>query len=279
MRILVTGVNGFVGSHIFRFLKEKKNDVYGVYRSGSAFSENCHKTDLTNETETHQLFNVLLKDKIDIVIHTASAIADINNLNNLAIVFENSKMAQNIANAVKNTTIQHLINFSSSSVYPNIDGVFSETSELDPSKNSDCFYGLSKLNAEVIFNYTLGNSLIKLLHLRIGVIYGKGMNVTRLIPTLENELALKNTLTLYGNGERYINQINIEKLCHYVDLFARQQEQGVFNVGDEFITTKEIANKIMKEKGNHESEIILFPQGNRSTFKLDITKLQNWVND
>lgn len=278
MRILITGINGFVGKHLFHFLKEKKHEVYGIYRSGIPFSENCYQADLTNQEETKSLFDVSLNNKIDVVIHTASVMANSNNLIDLSVIHYNTVMAKNIANAIKSSNTKQLINFSSSSVYPNIDGSFSETSELNPSKNSDCFYGISKLNSELIFDYFLNNSSIKTLHLRIAMIYGKGMNETRLIPVLENELAKTNTLTLYANGERYINQIHIDKLCGYVELFLLNREHGVFNVGDEFISTKEIAENILKQKGNKSSKIVLKQEGNKNKFQLNISKLQNFLS-
>lgn len=278
MRILITGVNGFVGKVLFDFLNKKNNTVYGVFRSGEAINNNCFKLDLTNENETNNLLNVVLKDKIDIVIHTASVMANADNLNDVSILEKNALVAKNIASAIKNSTIKQLINFSSSSVYPNVDGVFTEDSVLNPSANADCFYGLSKLNSEIIINYYLNNSPIKILHLRIAMVYGSGMDSTRLIPVLENELAQKNTLTLFANGERFVNQMHVDKLCNYINLFALKEAEGVFNVGDEYLSTKEIAEKIKHQKGNSNSKIILLPNGNKNLFKLDSTKLKNWLN-
>ncbi|WP_257659168.1 NAD-dependent epimerase/dehydratase family protein [Parapedobacter lycopersici] len=279
MRILITGVNGFVGRNLFHFFGNRGDLVWGTYRSGAAINDQCYKADLVNEEDTYRLFNVILKNKIDVIIHTASVLAGAGNLKDLSVIFDNAKMAKNISEAIQKTSIKQLINFSSSSVYPNAGGTFSEDSELDPSKNTDCFYGLSKLNVETIFNYLLEGTNIAVLHLRVGVIYGQGMNTSRLIPILEEELKQKNTMTLYANGERFINQIKIEKLCEYVRRFAEKGAFGIFNVSDEFITAKEIARRILEEKGNEASKIILLSQGNRSNFKLDITKLKKWLND
>ncbi|MES2837168.1 MAG: NAD-dependent epimerase/dehydratase family protein [Bacteroidota bacterium] len=278
MRILITGVNGFVGNALFHFFDKKGIEVFGTYRSGKAINSNCFNVDLLNETEVNNLFNISLKDKIDVVIHTASVMAKTDNLEDLAVINDNSKMAKNLAIAIKENNSKQFINISSSSVYPNVDSVFSETSELNPAKNADCFYGLSKLNSEIIFDYYFEKSNLKILHLRTAIVYGKGMDSTRLIPVLENELSEKNTLTLYANGERFVNQIYIDKLCSYIYLFALKQESGIFNVGDEYVTTKEIAERIIHEKGNKNSRIILLPHGNKNLFKLDLTKLKNWLN-
>lgn len=278
MKVLITGVNGFVGNALFHFFNKNGMEVFGTYRGGKAINSNCFNVDLLNETDVNNLFNVVLKDKIDVVIHTASVIAKSNNLEDLQVINENSKIAKNISLAIKKANVKQFINISSSSVYPNVDGIFSETSELNPAKNADCFYGLSKLNSEFIFDYYIQKSETKLLHLRTAIVYGKGMDSTRLIPVLENELSQNNTITLYANGERFVNQIYIDKLCSYIYLFAIKQESGIFNVGDEYITTKEIAERLIQEKGNKNSQIILMPQGNKNLFKLDLTKLKNWLN-
>ncbi|MEI6522759.1 MAG: NAD(P)-dependent oxidoreductase [Bacteroidota bacterium] len=278
MRILITGVNGFVGNYLFNFLNIGENNVYGVFRNGNPLNEKCFKVDLTDAEQTNYLFEVTLKDKIDIVIHTAAIVAQNNNLHDFSLVIENSKMALNISNSSKKSNLKQIINFSSSSVYPNVDGDFSECSEINPSKNSDCLYGLSKWNSEIIFEYFFLNTSTKILHLRIGMIYGNGMNTSRIIPVMENELISKNTITLFADGERYINQISVQELCNFVNLFAIREEKGIFNVATEYISTKEIANKIIKDKGNSESKLIFLSNGLKNKFKLDATKLKNWIN-
>lgn len=76
-------------------------------------------------------------------------------------------IAKNMALAIKSINVKSLVNLSSSSVYPNVDGVFNELSIPDPSQNPDCFYGLSKFNSEVIFNFILSNVSTSILHLRL----------------------------------------------------------------------------------------------------------------
>ncbi|MCH5686525.1 NAD-dependent epimerase/dehydratase family protein [Niabella sp. W65] len=132
-------MNGFVGQHLFHFLQEKKYEVYGIYKSGSAISENCYKADLSNREETYRLINVTLKDKVDVLIHTASVIANADNLDDLAVVFQNTAIAKNIADSIQSSGIKQLINFSSSSVYPNVDGLFTEKAVPNPAKMPTAF--------------------------------------------------------------------------------------------------------------------------------------------
>ncbi|MCC6369608.1 MAG: NAD(P)-dependent oxidoreductase, partial [Bacteroidia bacterium] len=211
--------------------------------------------------------------KFDVVFHLASKMADSNNLNDLNLLQINPTMAKHVAIAIKENKIKYLINLSSSSVYPNTDGTFDEQQPTDSSQNSDCIYGLSKFNSEVLFNYFLKNTDTTINHLRCSMIYGEGMNEAHLFPVLEKELRENDTVTLFGNGERNLNIIHVDRLINYLNLFLEYPQQGIINVSDECITLYQLGCRIVGS-GN-EQKIILKPQGNKNKFVLDIKKLRN----
>ena len=136
--------------------------------------------------------------------------ANKNNLNDFSLFEDNLLMSKNLINVLQKKEDIHLINFSSSAVYPNVSGIFNEDDIIDPSVNGDCLYGLSKFNNEMLFNYFLKK--LSILNLRVGYVHGSGMNKFRIHKVFENELKEKNKITIWGNGERCFPQISIEYL-------------------------------------------------------------------
>lgn len=276
MKLVITGINGFVGQTLYKHLS-RQYEVVGIYNSGDSLFPNSFKIDLTSESETQDFFNTLTN--VDTIIHLASRMASANNLHDISIIKDNVSMARNVALGAKQVSSKHLINLSSSSVYPNVNGIFDENSIIDPSMNSDCIYGLSKYNTEVLFNYLLSGVGITTTHLRSSIIYGSGMNEAHLLPVLKKELENTNSITLFGNGERLINMIHVDKLAEYVSFFVQHPEKGIINVSEECLTLLELGEKIIGTKDSDRKKITLKPEGNRSQFRLNIKKLQNLISN
>ena len=158
------------------------------------------------------------------------------------------------------------MNASSISVYPEIDGEFSESSYVKPSINSDAPYGLSKLISENLFDYFLAEMDTKVTHLRIAQVYGEGMRKDRIIPTLEKQFATEGKMTLWGNGERETNFIHIDVLTELLEFFITENhEGGIFNVGHEQLDLVQIARKIALKKGNFSPTIDLVEKGRKAS--------------
>lgn len=79
MKIFITGINGFVGKSLYKFLTPKY-EVIGFYNNGNSLFENCLKVDLKYEEATLKAFKDAAQgDEIN-VLHLASQTANVNNL-------------------------------------------------------------------------------------------------------------------------------------------------------------------------------------------------------
>jgi hypothetical protein len=107
------------------------------------------------------------------------------------------------------------------------------------------------------------------------MVYGEGINKSRIWPVMEAELKEKNTITVFGNGKRLINQINIHALVSIVKKFVEKDIPGIYNVNEETISLGDLAKRIIFQKGNAESKIVLVEKGNSYQFKVDSAKLQS----
>ena len=193
MKILIIGVSGFIGKSIYKNLN-KYYDVFGISRSLLDL-KNCFKVNLSNYDD----LNLFYKNDFDIIINLASRMANKNNLNDFSLLEDNLIISKNLIKVLQNKEDTYFINFSSSAVYPNISGIYCEEDIIGPSVNSDCLYGLSKFNNEILFSYFLKS--LNVLNLRVGYVYGNGMNDSRIHKVFENELKEKNRITIWGNGE------------------------------------------------------------------------------
>lgn len=271
MKILILGVSGFIGQKLYRHLS-KKHVVHGVSRTKINL-KNCISLDLLNSED---LINYFDQHRFDAIINLASKMASVEEAKEICLFTDNVQIQTNLIRALKDYKKFVFINFSSSAVYPNITGIFSEESKIDPSKNPDCLYGLAKFNSEVLFSFLLPND-VKLVNLRVGYVYGDGMNKTRIHKVFEKELENKNEITVFSKGERVIPQIKVENLIHIVELFVTNPVSGTYNVADENTTLYEIAQRTIDKKGNNMSIIRKVSKGSNSKFNLDIAKLKSYL--
>jgi len=273
MNILITGAGGFIGTNLYNNLK-KKYDVTCIFSSSQkACKQNNYSVDLTKRTEVEALIQDLSWTNFDTVIHLASKMASPERIEDMTIFKDNIEMTENLVFLVNRLEPRLLINFSTMSVYPNVTGLFSEMSLPMPQKNPDCLYGLSKYASEIVLDFLLRNEDIRIVHLRVGQVYGNGMRWDRIIPVMRKELEEKNTITVYGNGERQSCFIEVGNLVKTVDHLMQREVEGVFNVGDDNMSYFNLAEKIIEKYGNNGSVIIKKSQGHQEKFNLDTSKI------
>ena len=276
MNILLTGAGGFIGSHLHKELNLEHKVFQVFHPSDYIEGQNSFSVNLTNVSAVNKLIIDLSKQaKIDVIIHLASGIASPEKVDDVELLKESIVITENIVSITKSVKPRVFINFSSMAVYPNISGTFSEDSLPTPQKNPDCIYGLSKYCSEVMIDFLLRNKNISIIHLRISQVHGKGMRTDRIIPVMLKELKDTNTITVYGDGERTSNFINVDKLVKEVSFFLQEDISGIYNVGDLNILYLELAQELIDQYGDQDSIINKEPQGNKEKFILDISKLSS----
>jgi len=277
--ILITGSSGFIGRHLSDFLQERHN-VFNLVRTKEAakFVKNGIIVDLRKNNKIRSYFEEFKKkNDIHIIIHLASRLASVNEIEDINVLYDNLKIAYSVVSIAKLLKPKKIINFSSMAVYPNQDGIYHERSEIRTSLNSECLYGLSKFCSENILDFLLRKEKIFISHLRISQVYGEGMRQDRIISMMIKELKQKNYITVFGNGKRVSNFIKIEKVLDIVKFFIDNETNGIFNVGDENLSYLKLAKRVISQYGNRKSKIILTPDGSKAKFYLDTRRIEKMI--
>lgn len=249
MIILLTGAGGFCGEKMREFFSlNSKNKLICITRKKL---KNKKIKLITMDLSKKIKRKILHIKKVDYVIHTAFTKMS-KNLSHSQILKNNVQITKNLILLLKNVEFKKLINLSSSSVYPNISGKFSEKSKLNFYNNSDFSYALSKLITETYLNLSFEKK--KILHLRIGQIMGNDKDKS-IISNFKNSIKKKNIIEIYGNGMRTINLIHIDKLIYYIGLIAKKKICGIYNISDYSINLRDIAKLIVHKYGNNKTKI------------------------
>ena len=274
MNILISGASGFIGQHLCGYLKRNSHTVFGIARNIQ--NQKYFEVDLRNKNSIDKILLNLNNEKIDVIIHLAAKLMNIYQTeeDHMQVLFDNILITQNMINLTKKLKPQKLINFSSMAVYPNIDGIFDEKSQIKMSENTDCMYGLAKFCTENMFDFFLKGEKISVLHLRVAQVYGEGMYQDRIIPVMRKELKEKKTITIFGNGERTSDFIDVNKLIKIVGyLIDLPDVCGVYNVSGENLSYLQLAERIIEEKKCSNAIIIKKSEGQKTKFRLNTDKL------
>lgn len=149
MKVLVTGNQGYLGTHTSSHLLRKGYQVVGL---DSGFFKDCNLSDISSEVYTRQkdIRDVQLEDfvGIDIVVHLAALSNDPLGELDSSLTFDiNYKAAVRVAELSKAAGVSRFIFVSTQSIY----GISSSGSDLDEDdsiKNPQTMYAISKWKAE-----------------------------------------------------------------------------------------------------------------------------------
>ncbi len=274
MNILITGATGFIGQALTAHLKQKH-----VVMPMSSRSRKPHQglvCDLGSLRSTQATAAALKGKKVDAIIHLASVVCTPQNRTQVKLLDNNNAISSNFVALAQALDPRLLLHASSMAVYPNQDGVYKENGIIDPSGNGDGLYGLAKFNAEMFLNFFLSPQM-KLMHLRLTQVYGPGMRQDRIFTSMVKELRQKNTITVFGNGERVTNFIHIRDVIATIDGMLNGPRSGIYNVGAfKHMTLEQWAKKIIRQYGNARSRVIKFDKGSRVKQRID-TRLLNKI--
>lgn len=251
MKVVITGVSGFIGSSIYKKLIELNINVVGVSRKkidGYFFSE-----------------DYLSLPEGDVLIHLGES-SDRGWVNSQdESFFENSKT---LLNYIDSRTFDKVIYASSSAIYSDKKDCLKRECDL---LNIHDTYSRIKLLAENTLNHS--NNIV----LRLSNVYGEGMSKNNVISDIISQLNKKESIKL--------NSLNPIRDFIYIDDVVRgfiaainSQDGGLYNLGSGVGTSiKSLAKKILEIDNQKGREVISTRTSNfvSSNIRLDITHICN----
>ncbi len=236
-KVFITGVNGFIGRNLCKFLINKKFTVYGIDNFFSSKQDDLKE--LKNPNFHFKEKSILddniydfVKDKIDIVIHLAAQTSVFKSLkdpllNNLI----NINGFENIFYQSKRKNIKNFFFTSSSSVYGDNKKLPLSEDLLGLKPLSP--YAESKLKNE--FFLKKNKSEVNTIGLRLFNMYGSkqenySSNYAAVIPKWINNIRKNKSCQIYGDGKSLRDFCHIDDLCDFfLLLIENQKKSGIYN--------------------------------------------------
>ena len=214
MKILVTGVAGFIGYHLAKSLINANYDLVGIDNLNSYYDLDLKKARLTNLKKLNfsfykidicdqkKLENLFLKNNFDVIIHLAAQAGVRYSIENpQEYIQSNINGFFNILELSRYNNIKHLIFASSSSIYGENENLSFEESQITDSPKN--LYAASKKSNELI-SYSYAN-LFKLpcTGLRFFTVYGPWGRPDMAYFKFVKNIYDGKPIEIYGQGKMY----------------------------------------------------------------------------
>lgn len=238
MRVLITGINGHIGSTVAKYLIENGYEVVGVGRSKCLIDE-------VSEYIIGDISDINLRKKLVTAIKPCSAIVHAaallnKNLNDAMISLTNCLGTQQILSLALDWKCKSLVYVSGVQVIgiPK-QKIITEKHPVNPLTA----YHASKLYGEHLMEIAQKNGL-NAVSLRVTSPVGVGMSQNRILPIFVSKAIKGESITLLGEGTRYQNYVDARDVALAIEICIKSMKSGLFNIGGK----TGISNVLLAEK-------------------------------
>ena len=257
MRILVTGADGFVGSHLARKLAEDGQEVYGAVRRaeplrriGDLFSVTKVKVDLLDEEEVRKAVSEV---QPEMAFHLAWYTVPgkfWHAPENLDCV----SMTLSLARALAESGCRRLVAAGTCAEYDWAGETFDEEAPTRP----HTLYGVCKNAARNVLNAYCEEAGMSFAWPRLFSIYGPEEAEDRLVPYIINRLLRGETAEL-THGRQVRDLLYVGDLAEALAILGRSSLQGPVNIGSgQPVTLRAVAEEIARLLDLVPSEVLRF---------------------
>ncbi len=263
--VLITGIAGFIGSHVGEYYLKKKNIVIGVDNFDPLYSKKIKQNNIKNmkNNSNFYFYEVDLLDadlevifsnnEIDAVIHLAARPGVRSSLEIPCYVRKDIEATINILELTNKYSINKLIIASSSSVYGNNNTVpFNEEVKInEPISN----YAAAKASCELFAHVFASQYNMNIFILRLFTVYGPRQRPEMAIHKFTRQICNGEVIQMYGNGlssrdYTYIDDIvegiyNSEQKCKGYKIYNLGNNKSV-----ELLDLIKLISKYLKMKVN-----------------------------
>lgn len=249
MKVLITGIAGFIGSHVAERFLASFYDVYGIDNLSTGRRENTfcsfEKSSIVGGWDMHGCVESF---KPDVIVHLAAQPSLVTSQD--SPVFDarmNILGTLNVISACQAYNVKHLVFASTSAVYhPQLALPISEDDTLSPVSN----YGTSKLAAE----FYIRNSGLSHTILRLGNVYGPRqvpLGENQVVPRLLSALYSGTKFEVYGTGDQLRDYVYVKDVAEAIFRCADKRVTGTVNVATGIgVSTNELVDLVYRLCGS-----------------------------
>lgn len=252
LRVLITGINGFVGKHLSAYLRSKGFDILGLDITEGA--------DFCGDISDHDfVFNTLSKSDFDAVIHLA-ALADIKKTTEdpYSTYRVNCFGTLNLLELSARKNVERFLYASSANVY----GVPADRPATEATPFSPRLpYDYSKVISETLVRSYSIHRKLKVSMTRSWLLFGEWEPQTRAVPRFVRACLSNQKIPLYNSGQDITDPTHAQNYGRVAELILTREEAvgEAFNVGSgNKMSIREMAQRI-KKVTNSESQLELLP--------------------
>ena len=282
-RVLVTGADGFIGSHLTEALVKKGYEVKAFVQYNSFNSWGWLDRSTTEIKQNIEIFSGDIRDPhgvkkamfdCDYVLHLAALIAIPYSYHSPdSYVDTNIKGTLNILQAARELGLKKLIHTSTSEVYGTAKYV--PIDENHPLQGQSP-YSASKIGADQLVNSFFTSFELPVMTLRPFNTYGPRMRLNdgRVLPAFIGQALRGEDLTMFGDGSQTRAFCYVDDLVEGIYRLLLSNYAQPVNIGNpDEITIKEFGEEIIKLTGTTQKLISLpLPTDDPKQRKPDITK-------
>lgn len=255
MRVLITGVNGFIGRHLANKFLSMGHDVTGIDKVTESGDFQTYLVDMLDE----DLGSVIKETAPELILHCAGLASVPFSFQNPMTDFQaNTWMVYRLLNTIRENGAEgcRLIFMSSAAVY-------GQPSKLPVSENDTLQpispYALHKKMAEDICCYFIRMNFFDIRILRIFSAYGPGLK-KQLFWDMYRKAMRTGELQLFGTGNESRDFIHIRDLAEAVYLIAmdRKENHIFWNVANGEETPIREAAKLFAESAGIAEDRVYF---------------------
>lgn len=249
MKVMITGMAGFVGYHLAATLAQSGFEVTGVDSLTDYYPVSLKKSRLTNLESEYQIRNFRInltnrehaeklfqKIRPEVVLHLAAQPGVRLPVEKYSYYVQNNLLAFfNVASLALENSCKSFIYASSSSVYGNTSN--SVLDERTTQTTPISFYGSTKLSNEILADTLFSNSNTKALGLRFFTVYGEYGRPDMAYFKILSSLLTNEPFKLFGDGHAvrdftYVQDVtnSIRELIDW-NLISQRSSHEVVNIG------------------------------------------------